>query len=63
MNLYELQPGDKVRVGADIQAEVVKPTEDGRWILVKYLVAPGDQSLVGSQDLCAAEEITELLKS
>jgi len=64
MNLYDLKPGDRVRVrsdSADITAEVVLPTEDGRWILVRYVESPGSPELVGTQDVCSDDEVVEAL--
>jgi len=57
MDLRELKPGDKIRTTDGSVAEVVSDTEDGRWIKVRYLRVPEDQSLVGTEDLCYEDEI------
>ena len=40
---------------------VVAPTEDGEWILVKYIEAPESPNLVGTEDLCSTEKIVSLV--
>jgi hypothetical protein len=59
MNLYDLKPGDRIRTVEGIVAEVVKPSEDGRWILVRYVESRDDPNLVGTEDLCSEEELIE----
>ena len=57
-DLWELKAGDKVRLDGGATAEVEAPTEDGAWVLIRYLDFPSDPGLVGTQDLCEADEIT-----
>jgi len=57
MDLWELKPGDKIRMTDGSVTEVVSGTEDGRWIKVRYLRTAEDQSLVGTEDLCREDEI------
>lgn len=59
MNLDDLRTGDRVRVAGGAVAEVLQPTQDGRWVLVRHVESPGDPSLVGTEDLCSEEEIIE----
>lgn len=60
MDLYDLEPGDLVRVGEGrAVAEVVQATEDGRWILVRYIESPEDRHLVGTERLCSEDEVIE----
>lgn len=63
MDVTRLQKGDQVRTIDRNTAEVVKPSQDGRWILVKYLECPGDADLVGTEDLCSGDELAEQLPS
>ncbi len=63
MNLYDLKPGDRVRTVDGNLAEVVVPTEDGRWIKVRYVEVPDDPDLVGTEDLCTEDEVAERLSS
>lgn len=60
MDLYDLEPGDLVRLSEDgAVAEVVRPTEDGRWILLRYIESPEDPHLVGTERLCSDDEVVE----
>lgn len=61
MDLTTLVPGDRVRTKDGATAEVVKESEDGQWVLVKYLEAPGDVKLVGTEDLCHEDEIEDIV--
>jgi hypothetical protein len=62
MDLWQLKPGDKVRTADGALVEVVTPTEDGRWILVRYLSDPENPSVVGTEDLCHDEELAEMVQ-
>jgi len=57
MDLWELKPGDEIRMTDGNIGEVVSDTEDGRWIKVRYLRVAEDQSLIGTEDLCYEDEI------
>ena len=60
MDLYDLKPGDRVRLAQGrIIAEIVAPTEDGRWIKVRYVESPDEPNLVGTEDLCTDDEIKD----
>ncbi len=63
MNLYDLKPGDKLRTIDGALAEIVKPSEDGRWILVRYLADTDDAALIGTEDLCTEDELVELARA
>ena len=59
MDLSALKPGDRLRtVDGDI-VQVVAPSEDGRWVRVTYVQSAGDPHLVGTEDLCAEDELCE----
>ncbi len=60
MDLWELAIGTRVRLERDAIAEIVSPTEDGAWIKVRYVEAPGTYGLVGIEGLCGADEILGL---
>ena len=60
MDLRELAVGNRVRLERDVIAEIVSPTEDGAWIKVRYVEAPGTFGLVGVEDICGADEILGL---
>jgi hypothetical protein len=59
IDLYELKPGDKVRTTEGAIAEVVRETEDGQWVLVRYLGSADDPQIVGTEDLCHESELVE----
>lgn len=51
MELRRFKPGDVLLLHDGSTAEVLVPTEDGRRIQARYLEAPGDPSLVGTERL------------
>ncbi len=57
MDFHDRTPGNHVRLDGGIVAEVVAPTEDGRWIKVRYVESPDHPALVGTEDLCSGGEI------
>jgi hypothetical protein len=57
MNLYDLKRGDRARTVDGALVEIVNETEDGQWILVRYLADTEDPALVGTEDLCHEDEI------
>jgi hypothetical protein len=61
MDLYELRPGDRVKTIEGSTAEILKETQDGRWILVRYTDSPSNPDLVGTEDLCSEDDLTAVL--
>ena len=59
MDIYSLKPGDKVRTADGALVEILKETEDGQWILIRYLEDPENPSVVGTEDLCHGDELRE----
>ena len=59
MDLYNLRPGDRVRLADGTIAEVISETEDGRWIRVRHVESPNNPSHEGSEQLCSEDEIEE----
>lgn len=57
--MWSLKPGDQLRTVDGALAEVVRETEDGQWILVRYLSGTDDPALLGTEDLCHEDEIAE----
>ena len=57
LSIWDLKVGERITLGSGAVAEVVAPTEDGEWVLVKYVVVPESPGLVGTEDLCSAHEI------
>jgi hypothetical protein len=60
MDIYALKAGDRVRTTDGALVEILKETEDGRWILIRYLEDPENPSVVGTEDLCHVDELKEL---
>ena len=56
-SIWELKPGEHIKLDQGLVAEVVAPTEDGVWIRVKYIHAPESPDIVGTEDICNTEEI------
>ncbi len=61
VNLFEVEPGQKVRLHSDATAEVVSNPRDGVWLFVRYLTNSDDPSVVGEEDMVFAQDVVELL--
>lgn len=61
MDLWTLGPGDQVRTRDGAVVEILRKTQDGRWIMVRYLTDPENPSAVGSEDLCEEDELAEIV--
>lgn len=59
LNLRELKPGDRVKVGDDVIIEVVENPEDGMWIRGKYISVPSNPSAEGTEEQIFAADVTE----
>ena len=57
MDISTLIIGDRVRTVDGAVVEIVAPSEDGRWIKVRYLESTDTPKLVGTEDLCTEEEL------
>ena len=62
MDLWPLRRGDRVRTTDGALVEVVEETEDGRWILIRYVDDPENPGVVGTEDLCREDELQELVE-
>jgi hypothetical protein len=63
MNLYDLKPGDKLRTVDGALVEIAKTTQDGHWILVRYIADTQDAVLIGTEDLCHEDELAAPVSS
>jgi preprotein translocase subunit YajC len=61
LDVYDLKPGDKVRTIDGSIAEIVNETQDGKWIKVRYVEGTEDAALIGTEDLCTEDELTEVV--
>lgn len=57
MEMRRYRPGDVLLLHDGSRAEVLAPTEDGRWILARYLESPGDSSLVGTEGFVGDRDV------
>ena len=60
MDLWQLKRGDRVRTSDGALVEIVEETEDGRWVLVRYLADLENPSVVGTEDLCRDDELVRV---
>ncbi len=56
-SIWDLKVGERISLDSGAVAEVVSPTEDGEWVLVKYVESPDSPELIGTEDLCSTDEI------
>ena len=63
MDISALEPGDRVRTVDGAVVEVLRETEDGKWILVRYLEDPENPSAVGTEDLCHSDELGQRIET
>ena len=57
MDLYDLEPGDRIRLTDGTIAEVISQTEDGRTISVRHIESPHNPSQAGSIQICTEDKI------
>lgn len=55
-NLWNLRIGDVLDLASGERASVLSPTEDGEWILIRYL-ASRRLELVAQSDLASAADV------
>ena len=56
-SIWDLKVGERISLDSGVVAEVVAPTKDGEWVLVKYVEAPESPEIIGTEDLCSTDEI------
>ena len=60
INLMLLKPGTKIVLADGSIAEVVSNPLDGVWVFARYLFAPSDTALVGTEEMIFAQDIVEI---
>jgi hypothetical protein len=60
VNTRLLTPGMRIALVDGAVAEVVSNPMDGVWVFARYLSSPADPSLVGSEDMIFAQNISEI---
>lgn len=61
VNLFEVEPGQKLHLHSQATAEVVSNPRDGVWLFVRYLTNPDDPDQVGEEDMVFAQDVIELV--
>ena len=62
VNLRLLEPGMKIALSDGSIAEVVSNPLDGVWVFARYLSAPSDAALEGTEEMIFAQDIVEVLR-
>ena len=57
-----LDNGAKIELANGSTAEVVSNPMDGVWVFARYLTAPDDPSLEGTEDMVFAQDIVQVLE-
>ena len=61
INVLTLEPGTRLRLVGDAVAEVVANPQDGVWLLLRYVAAPGNPAQVGAEEMVFAEDVLEVI--
>ena len=59
INVRLLEPGTRVALTDGSVVEIVTNPKDGIWVFARYLTAPRDASLVGTEDMVFAQDVVE----
>jgi hypothetical protein len=60
INVRLLAPGIRVGLSDGSTVEIVSNPKDGIWVFARYLAAPRDASLVGTEEMIFAQDILEI---
>jgi hypothetical protein len=63
INLRLLEPGTIISLSDGSTAEVVSNPLDGVWVFARYLSAPNDASMVGSEEMIFAQNVVGILST
>jgi hypothetical protein len=63
IDVMAIKIGTRLQLREGMVAEVLENMEDGQWLQVRYLEAPGRPDDVGATELCHAQDITKVLSS
>jgi len=61
VNLREFPIGQKIAVRPERVAEVTMNAQNGIWVTAKFLEAPDDESLVGTEDEVFVDDIMDTI--
>jgi hypothetical protein len=60
INVRTLEPGTRVALADGSLVEVVSNPRDGIWLFARYLSSPGNDSLVGTEEMIFAQDVVEI---
>ncbi len=63
VNLMVLEQGMTISLSNGATAAVVSNPKDGVWVFARYLSSPQDPALVGTEEMCFAQDIIEVLET
>jgi len=63
VNLMVLEQGMTISLSNGATAAVVSNPKDGVWVFARYLSSPQDSALVGTEEMCFAQDIVEVLET
>ena len=61
IDVMAIKVGARLKLTEGVVAEVVENMEDGQWLQVRYLEAPGRPADVGMTELCHAQDVIKVL--
>ena len=61
VNLREFEIGQLIWVRPERKAEVTQNAQNGIWVTGKFLEAPDDESLVGTEDEIFVDDIMDIV--
>ena len=61
IDVMGIKAGTRLKLQDGVVAEVIENMEDGQWLQVRYLEAPGRPTEVGMVELCHAQDVIKVL--
>ncbi len=61
MDVRAVKVGTRLKLQADVIAEVTENMDDGEWLQVRYVESPGRPAEIGLVELCHAQDIVTVL--
>jgi hypothetical protein len=61
IDVMAIKVGTRLKLLEGVVAEVTENMEDGQWLQVRYLEAPGRPEDIGLVELCHAQDVIKVL--
>ena len=61
IDVMAIKVGTRLKLMEGVVAEVTENMEDGQWLQVRYLEAPGRPEDIGLVELCHAQDVIKVL--